>query len=157
VQVGDRLICIFIEPVQPGLRFVEWPLHITLIPWFRAKLSSDELAEAIRQKLQAVNSFTLTVSEDAHFGYRGQKIVSLIQLPSPLEAIALKLRQILKTQKAWLVDESTKAVFSFRPHITVQGNKRLSKGDSFMCHMVAIVEQKGDYKEVVAEVELKNG
>jgi len=32
---GDKLICLFIDDYSIGDKFSEWPLHITIIPWFR--------------------------------------------------------------------------------------------------------------------------
>ncbi len=156
MQVGDRLICVFIDPPELGSRFTNWPLHITIIPWFRVGVLTIELTEDIQKKLRTYPSFNAIIAGDAHFGHQRKKLVSLIQLPSPLVAIESKLRQMLRSHNAWLVDETTKTAFAYRPHVTTQGSKHLSRNDICSINTVLIVEQKGEYKEIISGVTLKH-
>src|SRR5579859_4047901 len=31
---NEHLVVIMLEPMQPGVQFEVWPLHITIVPWF---------------------------------------------------------------------------------------------------------------------------
>lgn len=149
---GDRLLCAFLENRPAGNTFTDWPLHVTIIPWFRAEVTSDELAGIIKQKLASTGSFTYVVAGEAGFGYKRRKLVNLIVQPSPLDDIEKYARSILHAHKAWIVDETTKIPRAFRPHITALKTGRAHEGDSFLCDTLYIVEQKGDYKEIMSKI-----
>lgn len=151
---GDRLLCAFLENRSAGETFTDWPLHVTIIPWFRAEVASDELANIIKQKLASMSSFMYTVAGEAGFGYKGRKLVNLIVQPSPLDSIEKYVRSVLHEQRAWIVDETTEATRTFRPHITSLKTGRVHEGDSLLCDTLYIVEQKGEYKEIVSRIDL---
>ncbi len=154
MQPGDRLVCVLVTQLANGAVFSQWPLHITLVPWFRSEVSSELLVELFSESLEDVQPFEVEVAGEATFGYRGRKTVSLIKQPSPLEEIEGRVRHILKTNSSWIVDESTKATRSFRPHVTFQKNECLHEGDRFVCDQLYIIEQKGDHKLVAGTVGL---
>lgn len=151
---GDRLVCVFAEPHEPGDCFLTWPLHITVVPWFRAEIGSDALAAAIGKHVASITPFVVTMGSEAHFGRQGRKLVSLVELPSPLETLERQVRAVLRTYDAWIVDETTKRRQPFRPHVTAQGDERLFHGDSFVCDQLYIVEQLGGTKTVAGAVRL---
>jgi len=151
---GDRLICAFIENRPNGDTFMEWPLHATIVPWFRLDMATSELATKIMQKLSAIEPFMVTVGGEAGFGHRGRKVVNLIETPSPLETIERLARRLLHDHDAWLVDETTKRQHGFRPHVTRQKSGRVQEGGTFTIENLYIVEQKGEYKEVVGRIDL---
>lgn len=146
---GDRLITAFITPQRPGDKFAEWLPHLTIMPWFRLALPSQKLASLLSQQLADVEQFTITVGSEDYFG--NHKLVNLLQQSLPLNKVEARVRNFLKDQGAWLVDETTKQKRDFRPHITVQKTGRLHEGDVFMCDRLFIVSQRGDYKEIEAE------
>lgn len=152
---GDRLVCAFVEPLAAGSRFAAWPLHVTVVPWFRVALSNDEILVGLQEAVAGIHPFTVIMDGDAHFGRRGQKPVSLVVLPSSLVGIERTVRRFLKAHGAWLVDETTKRRQTYRPHVTVQGNERLQHGDEFGCDKLYVVEQLGGAKTVSVLVELK--
>ncbi|MDB5181616.1 MAG: hypothetical protein JWP13_379 [Candidatus Saccharibacteria bacterium] len=151
---GDRLFCIFLEPYTANYTFKDWPLHITIVPWFRTDISAEELGMEVDESLDEVEPFMVRVGVEARFGHRGRKLVNLIDLPSPLETIEKQIRDILHAHHAWLVDETTKKHRAFRPHVTTQKSGRLHEGNTFRCDSLYIVEQKGEYKEIVSRIAL---
>lgn len=152
MQPGDRLITAFIDRRETGERFNQWPPHITLIPWFRTDVASDELALEIQATLSHIRPFAVEIGQEERFGARGRKLVNLVNLPSPLEIIEEAARQVLKTHQAWLVDESTRLRHRFRPHVTVQKSGRVQEGDSFKCDRLYLVMQEGSSKLITDEV-----
>lgn len=151
---GDRLICAFLEGRTTGDIFTDWPLHITIIPWFRTDVSADDLTKEITDMLSGVAPFDMHIDGEAGFGYKGRKQVDLIALPSSLEAIERKCREILRGHDAWLVDETTKQRRPFRPHVTRQKNQRVHHGESYRCDVLYIVGQKGGCKEILVKIGL---
>jgi 2'-5' RNA ligase len=151
---GDRLICGFVERLELGFQFKTWPLHITVVPWFRLDAPSDAMAQGLEQALHTIRPFEATGADQTMFGPRRQRPATLLQQPTPFSDIEQKVRTYLHKKRAWLVDETTKLRREYRPHVTAQRERRLEQGTVFQCERLYIVEQKGDHKEVVGVVNL---
>lgn len=149
---ADRLICTFLGNLPVGKTFKDWPLHVTVIPWFRTAVTSQALSRHIKQKLIPMVPFPLLVDGEAGFGYKGRKLVNLIAQPSPLDDIEREARNILHEHGAWIVDETTMQRRVFRPHVTAHKSGRAHEGDVYTCDALYIIEQKGDYKEIVSTI-----
>lgn len=149
----DQLVCVFVEPPLQT-NFTRWPMHVTIVPWFRTPADTDDLSHELSVHLSDIKPFTAVAGEEAGFGFRGRKKVNLIELPSPFQDIEHIVRNILHGNDSWIVDETTKKKRQFLPHVTVQGTERLNKGDTFVCDNVYIVVQKGDHKEIRGIIEL---
>lgn len=141
----------FVKPMEVGSRFKDWPLHITIVPWFRTDISSEELVSELVSKLADIKPFEARVGKETHFG-GWRKLVNLIMQPSPLAQIERIVRTTLKSHDAWLVDESTKKQRPYRPHITAQLEGRVYEGDRIAIGKLYIVMQKGDYKIIESEI-----
>lgn len=150
---GDRLVCAFVRPQTTGMQFKKWLLHVTIVPWFRLEDESADIAGGLEQALKTISPFEARVDGAAKFGPRRRE-VSLVKQPTGLNEVEAKVRGYLHKKRAWLVDETTKRRYDFRPHVTMQGDEKLQDGDTFWVDRLYIVEQKGDYKEIVAEVNL---
>jgi 2'-5' RNA ligase len=140
-----------------GAQFKQWPLHVTIVPWFRLNKSSEDISSDLKSLLEGIQSFEVKMGENAVFGYKGSKLVTLVKLPSSFEEIEPRVRTYFHQQNAWLVDETAKRPRVFRPHVTVQGGKGLAKGDRWICDRLYIVEQKGNQKEVAGVITLDTG
>ena len=149
---GDRLLAILIKPVPAGSQFTAWPLHLTIVPWFRLELNSTVLARKLKQRLQTLRPFDILIGEQTIMGHHKQ--VNLVKLPSPLLEIESQARALLKRYDSWLVDETTKRPRKFQPHITWQGEKHLMPGDHFLCSELDVISQQGTYKLIEAEMAL---
>lgn len=153
---GDRLVCAFVEPPREE-SFAAWPLHVTIIPWFRMDQPSDILSAEWQELLATTGALTVRIGAEAGFGHKGRKLVNLIDEPNGFAPIERLLRDSLHAKAAWLVDETTQIHRAFRPHVTAQGGMRLHQGDSFTCDKLYIVEQKGTYKVITHKIVLGNG
>lgn len=150
---GDRLVCVLVDPIDLGTTFRAWPLHVTVVPWFRAAMSNEEVLTGIGGVVRSFEPFNIAIDGEGHFGHRGSKLVNLVRLPTLLTRIERQVRCFLKEHDAWIVDETTKRIRPFKPHVTVQGGKRLTSGDSFTCRGLYLIEQQGGVKQVVGLVE----
>jgi len=154
MQPGDRLVCAFVDQAEEGGQFKDWPLHVTVVPWFRIETGIQLLDSEIKDKLEDINPFHVIMGDETTFGRH--KTVNLVACPTPFTEIEEQVRSLLKSHKAWLVDETTKRRRDYQPHVTAQESARLYRGDTFICANLYIVEQKGDHKEVIAKIGLGN-
>ena len=150
---GDRLVCAFIGPVKPGSTFKLWLLHVTIVPWFRLPDSSAVLADGLKRAFVTIGPFGAVVGQETRFGPKKNRPAHLLDGQGFAE-LEQRTRRYLRKKRAWLVDETTKRRRQFRPHVTFQGDEHLQEGGELNFDKVYIVEQKGDYKEVVAEINL---
>lgn len=150
---GDRLLCALIEPFETGDRFKTWPLHVTIIPWFRLADAPEAIAVGLQKALSAIHPFEAAAQGSALFGPR-KRYVALLKEPTTLTEVECKARTYLHKKRAWLVDETTTKRYEFRPHVTAQGDKSLQDGDNFTVDRLYIIEQKGDYKKVASTIRL---
>lgn len=151
---GDRLICAFVYQVPVGRQFTRWLLHITIVPWFRLDETPEQLSEGIRRALTTIKPFEALAGEIVMFGPQKNRPARLIEPTQSLKEIERKTRNYLHKKRAWLVDETTKKQHLFRPHVTVQGKSGLNAHQNFEVNKLYIVEQKGNYKKIVAEITL---
>jgi len=154
MKPGDRLVCAFVEPQQVGKQFTKWLLHVTIVPWFRLTDPSDSIVHGLELALRTGAPFEAVADEQALFGPKHNRHAVLIAQPTPFVQLEKQVRSYLHKKRAWLVDETTKAKRQFRPHVTQQGAETLREGDTFPCDRLYIVEQKGNYKEIVGKVQL---
>lgn len=149
----DRLICAFVEPQAVGGRFSGWPLHVTIVPWFRLDEQSEVIAHDLRRELRHVVPFMAIADGEAMFGPHKSRRVRLMQPVLAFKTPEQKVRGYLRKKHAWLVDETTKQHHEFVPHVTDQIDARLQEGHTFWCDRLYIVEQKGGRKEIVGEIQ----
>jgi hypothetical protein len=64
---GDCIVVYFLKPQPPGYEFArtrdDWPLHITLVPWF-GNVAVEDIRAALQKCAEAVKPFTLVLGED---------------------------------------------------------------------------------------------
>jgi 2'-5' RNA ligase len=144
---GDRLICAFVKTQLPGSTFTDWPLHITIVPWFRIDITSQQLAKQLKEHYINSNAFKVTVLGETQFGYRKTKVINLLDTPELMQ-LEGQTRRLLHAHKAWVVDEADKTRRGFRPHVTALSAGRVYEGDSFGCDRLYIISQHGGFKQI---------
>lgn len=151
---GDRLVCAFVEPQVVGRQFTHWLLHVTIVPWFRLDETPENIASGFAKTFINIEPFEAIAGETAMFGPKKNRPARLVEPAQPFEEIEQKVRNYFHKKRAWLVDETTKRPRQFRPHVTVQKSGELAEGQTFKVDKLYIVEQKGNYKEITAEIPL---
>lgn len=148
----DRLICAFIRPICIGDSFTDWPLHVTILPWFRVSDTTDRLILGLTRALLPISAFTSVVEAEVLVGPRKNRLALVIREPTTFHDIERRVRIYFHKKRAWIVDETTKKQWSFRPHVTIQKTDRMYEGENFKTDRLYIVEQKGTYKVVKGEI-----
>lgn len=148
----DRLICAAVNQLALHQEFKTWPLHLTIVPWFRMPEPSEDLAAELQSRLAGIEPFMVAMGEQTTLGHN--KTVNLVQEPTPLHRIWREIVEVLDEHQAWQVDKTTKRHHSYRPHVSQQQAERLHEGESFWCARLYIIEQLGGRKRVAGIVEL---
>jgi 2'-5' RNA ligase len=154
---GDKLACLLISPLESGIKFKDWPLHVTIVPWFRSRLDATTLSDEIKKGISNFSKFEFEIDDVAYFGKNQNKEVNLISSSLALNRLEQIVRQIIKANSAWIVDQTARLKHDFRPHVTVQRDQRLHKGDRIVCSRLYLIEQLGEIKQVSAWPDLSNG
>lgn len=153
MRPGDRLICALVEPLGVGRRFQGWPLHVTVIPWFRLGDDTERLAAGLRQAFTGIPPFESAVRGVTRLGPNKDRVAHLLE-PALYPELESRARRYLHKKRAWLADETTRTRRPYLPHVTFQGDDHLEGGDSIYCDRVYIVAQEGDTKLVAGEIAL---
>lgn len=145
------MVCAFVEPQAIGALFkrVEWPLHVTIVPWFRLKVSQEQFIQTLQKELSGYRPFKTEVTRPGH-SHSGLRRLSLLKKESwqPIHETVLEI--VLR--HATMAVPLTFAHQHYRPHVTYQKHAHLNTGDTFTCDRLYIVEQKSDYKQITAEI-----
>lgn len=153
MRPGDYLLCLFGEDFEVDHTFKAWPLHLTLVAWFRPK--DDQFEQAITQLVSRYQPLSLQATlEGQHFGHQPGKLATLVVQDPKLMDLQRTLHHYLQSAGAWLVDDTTRLQRAFIPHITEQGSTTLRDGDRFVCNHVYMVEQLGGVKRIRAAIPL---
>jgi hypothetical protein len=154
VQPGDRLICALLKPLEAGHKFKEWPLHITVMPWFRLDDASDRIAAGLGRAFTCVGPFSARTGREVRLGPKKNRPGRVLEPAGSFPELEKRTRRYLHKKRAWLVDETTHARRPYLPHVTYQRNDALAAGRIIDCERLYVIEQKGNHKQVVAEVPL---
>lgn len=118
VQAGDVILVHFLVEQPVGLRFLrhrnDWPLHITLLPWFSASDEAKFITELLRLATQSP-SFTVSMGEQTMFN--PQTKVSLVNDGGKLRQLHLA---VLKATAELSVQHRTLQWTgdAYKPHVT---------------------------------------
>lgn len=154
---GSLILVAMVDPAAVPERFrrrrSEWPLHVTILPWFTVP---DEalFIDFLEKHLPSEQSFMATVGADADFGANGEISVSLIENRQPFAVLHNYVFEAVKDHGGGMM-ANTWIGASYRPHVTHQGDNRLHKGDAFAVSSLTLVRLlKDDVCEVVATISL---
>jgi 2'-5' RNA ligase len=107
------IVCLW-EPIGIGTRFTQWPLHITLMPWFTAP-DVTTVKAVLTPAVSLLSPFWVEVGEQDYFGQR-KLPVKLIRHNAKLQALHGLLLSKLEEQ-AWPITGRYTGQH-FRPHVT---------------------------------------
>jgi len=158
-HIGDRVIVSLLQPLARGERFHKWPLHLTLMPWFRTNLPAYEVTKLMSAALQGVEPFTATMGETARFGFKDQVPVRVVHAPNGFEEMHRRLLKAFHEHPEIEVLDGEHTGPNFRAHVTLHGYEPLREGDIIACNDLQIVRLAdvhpgGATKEVEGEIDL---
>lgn len=150
MQPRDLLVGVFIEKFDVGDTFEEWPLHVTLVPWFRLETAKEQFIRKLKKELAPIKPFTDTAGEREIFSKREANVLDKRKWQTLHEAV---LACVYNTAEP-AARQFRFVAEAFQPHVTVQPDGGLRAGESVEADVVYVVEQRGDYKQVVETINL---
>jgi 2'-5' RNA ligase len=128
----------FVEASPVGERFGKrhWPLHVTLL---RFDMAPEAAREAVSGAVGVFGAPAVTVGDDADFGYRGRVRVSLVEPDAALQSLHERIRRAV-VDAGGRIHSPQRTGHGFRPHVTVQGERRVVRGDRLVLPTVSLVD-----------------
>lgn len=146
----DFLVVCMLESIEIGAQFTMWPLHMTIIPWFKA----DEL-EPVIVALSSVTAqhkpFTVEVGERAFFGPKGKLPVMMIENTQELQSIHQELLELILSE-GWTL-EGRYTGDNYTPHVTQKGG-RDAHGELRFDALYIAEALPQNYRKIVAKLKL---
>src|SRR5579863_241943 len=118
-----------LESCELGQEFEEWPLHVTILPWFPAtdEAKLDEILGSFARRLKP---FFIEVGGVENFGAKKEVAVNIVKPNRTLIALHKRVRKTL--------DEANMAVHqrdfvgsNYRAHITQQLHAKTHEGEKY--------------------------
>ena len=172
-DLGSLIIVHLVEKRPEGTTFrrqrAEWPLHITLVPWFRVDDNQrSQLLAALTDFGDAKQGFTVHVGEQESFGPHKDVPVNLIREQAPIVQLHDELMAIVRQYGARFHGSASAhsgIEQTYRAHIThhqsVDGLHRRFPGDveAFDGFSVARLLSDRDVQwcEIIQNVEFTRG
>lgn len=135
----EYMLAILVAPYKAGDSFQLWPLHITLVPWFKVS-DVGSLKRQLKSLLAARPAFQVQVGEAQRWRSRS---VYIINASTEL----LKLHNRLLAVTAEHVVQPTKFKFvgpHFKPHITLNKSGKLKANQTLAVDRVYLIETKAE-------------
>jgi hypothetical protein len=135
---AEQLIVVLLEPLIPGEDFINWVLHITIVPWFGVESDQepnlDKLLSAIANRHSAID---LTVGNLEVFG---KLTVNLINPSSGLVALHNDVLTTLENNQ-FIINQKTYTGTNYRAHVTHQKHASKKSGDKLRITKFALIAQ----------------
>lgn len=136
---NEHVIAIMLESVSPADKFIEWPLHITIVPWFHCD-ATEKLDKFLHNVADKQTRFSAKVGQSHMLGKNKDVPVSLIDESPKLAKLHQKILEILEKngyrvhQKEWVGE-------NYIAHITHQLHGRKHPGEKLKINSFTLVRQ----------------
>ncbi|WP_422934291.1 2'-5' RNA ligase family protein [Sinomonas sp. P47F7] len=140
---GAFVVVAFVEWTPVGEPFSKhrWPLHVTLL---RFDAPYEAALAAVGRAFEAHDGgIGVRIGGDAHFGYRGRVRVSLVEPEPALDALHARVLAEV-TAAGGRVHSPQHTGQGFKPHVSVQGERRVHRGDRVRLDDFALVDMAPD-------------
>ncbi len=136
----ELLLVYAIEPlfVQKAFSRLNWPLHITLVPWFRIP-NIDTLRTTLAQFAHQRAPFFVVAKGEALFGHNHTIKVTLVEPNKAVQTLHDDLLAVV-AQQCGAVSNTQFIGQYFRPHATHQTHSVLQEGSQVQIDHFWLVE-----------------
>lgn len=136
---------LFVDPTGIGQRFGKrhWPLHVTVLRFDTAPAAAPAAVAGAVAASGAALPLRVRIGDDADFGYRGRVRVSLVEPDAGLQALHDRLREAVAAAGG-RIHSPQHTGQGFRPHVSVQGERRVHAGQVVTLASVALVDMAPD-------------
>lgn len=153
-MANRQLVCAFVEDQAVGTKFerIDWPLHVTVVPWFRLPKADTGFVPELARELQQHDAFTAVVDRQSRTRYFGDRRVSVME-STPWQPLHQATLEVVRHHAGTLLAR-TFIGSSYRPHVTFQKHGHLEPADQFACDALYVVEKRKDMREVIHKLPL---
>lgn len=134
----EYLLAFILEPLEKGSQFIAWPLHITLVPWFRTAHKEAQILYDTKTAVEQFEPFTVRGVQRAQFGWRGSVAVTAVASPA-LHDLHRALLGTLERGQYQLMNTRHMGD-SFQPHVTKKGNVEFKPGHELLLDRVYLIK-----------------
>lgn len=137
--MNQRLLVSMVEPVQVGYEFKrsEWPLHLTIVPWFTVK-DQNWFTTGLVKVLDHQKPIQLVMGEKEMFGAKRNVPVNII---TPNDELSELHEKLLSLVREWGELQGSKFIEAkYRPHVTHHRGNFLTSGSEWTLDNICIVE-----------------
>ncbi len=157
---GALVLVAMVDPASVPSTFrrklLEWPLHVTVAPWFSVP-DEDLFIQFLERNLPSEPSFESLMGEDAAFGADNEIPVTLVSNREPFAVLHNYLLEAIHGYDGVML-VNTWIRENYKPHVTHHGENRLFPGDTFMVRSLTLVRLLDeDVCEVVTSFALGAG
>ncbi len=145
-------LAIFFKNMPQGAEFTPGVLHLTVIPWFVANISPQEVADSFKNNFKDFKSFEIIVAGKTTFGPRKNVAVSLVEHNENLVMLHNKaLDWFEQLSGRWAV-KNPYVDAEYEPHIRRRPGIQINAGDKIKVGSLTLVEanRKEDNQRLVA-------
>jgi 2'-5' RNA ligase len=142
-------LLIFVLEVEnlPDEEFREWPLHCTLVYWFKYGGDMTELIQKFTEFFADFDSQELLGGSTAYFGPRQDLAVTLVNKTQSLQKFHDEtVNKVLELSGEFESDEFMRS--NFTPHVTEHGGRKLENGTPHVSKGVYLVESLSESPKI---------
>lgn len=137
----EYIFCVLIDSYDEGDEFIEWPLHITLVPWFFVP-DITEFQLSITEAITYLRPIHVIVGEERVWG---PNTVNVIERSEPLHDLhARLLRQTNMSGRIVINQQYTGE--NYTPHITQQSSLSATPGDKIIIDQFCIIKKTHSHR-----------
>lgn len=138
-----HLIATLLEPLEQGATFTDWPLHLTIVPWFGVDIEKerelDNLLDniALRQK-----STMVRVGATAMFGVGEDIPVNVIEPDDSLSELHLDVYESIRAAGFEIIGQNYFGK-NYNPHVSEQNGKKVIAGEVLEIRKFTLIKRVG--------------
>lgn len=148
---SEYVIVAFLDNFKKGDKLLDWPLHVTIVPWC-AFYDLNQFRTDAKKIVKNMRPLKVTVGERRIWG---PNTVNMIDYSIPLHRLHEQLLELAKSSGRILINEQYTGR-NFTPHVTHQKNKSAAPGRLLHIDTLYLVEKDMNQrlKTVVAKIKL---
>lgn len=137
---NENVIVILLEKMPVNEEFIEWPLHITVVPWFHG-YDETKLDKLLSQIAASHKKFKAGVGQLEKFGYKKDVEVNLIDNNKQLNQLHRDVFDILESND-FIIHQKDFVGEGYRAHITRQPHGYKNEGEEIQIKSLSLVKQE---------------
>ena len=136
---NEHVIAIMIEPVSVGQEFIDWPLHITVVPWFPCH-DDNKLDALLMEIAKSHRPFKAKVGKLEKFGPKRDVPVNLVKRNRRLNNLHNDVLDVLE-KNDMSIHQKNFVGNGYQAHITHQKHAKKQKGDKLRIDSLTLIKQ----------------